>query len=55
MNAIWTFEHDRLIARNPAGGLLHWLLADQDMGRTLAHLLNANPALGRILLPPWGQ
>lgn len=33
MTAIWTFESGRLEARNEAGELLRWWLADEAMGR----------------------
>jgi hypothetical protein len=53
MNAIWTFEHDRLVARDFAGGLLATRLIDETIGQPLANFLNTAPDLGRTLLPPW--
>ena len=39
MTAIWMFEGGRLEARNEAGELLRWWLADEAMGWPLAGLL----------------
>lgn len=53
MNALWTFEGGRLVARNLAGAVLWAWLADEAMGRPLADLLNHAQGLSRLLLPPW--
>lgn len=53
MNALWTFEGGRLVARNLAGAVLWAWLADEAMGRPLADLLNHSQDLSRLLLPPW--
>ena len=53
MNALWTFEGGRLVARNLAGAVLWAWLADEAMGRPLADLLNHSQSLSRLLLPPW--
>ena len=50
MTAIWMFEGGRLEARNEAGELLRWWLADEAMGRPLAGLLNQAHSLSRLLL-----
>lgn len=52
MTAIWMFEGGRLEARNEAGELLRWWLADEAMGRPLAALLNQAHSLSRLLLWP---
>ena len=52
MTAIWMFEGGRLEARNEAGELLRWWLADEAMGRPLAGLLNRAHSLSRLLLWP---
>lgn len=52
MTAIWTFESGRLEARNEAGEVLRWWLADEAMGRPLAGLLNQAHSLSRLLLWP---
>ncbi len=53
MTAIWwTFEGGRLEARDEAGELLRWWLADEAMGRPLAGLLNQAHSLSRQLLWP---
>ena len=54
MNALWTFEGGRLVARNLAGAVLWAWLTDEAMGRPLADLLNHAQGLSRLLLPPWG-
>lgn len=53
MNALWTFEGGRLVARNLAGAVLWAWLADEAMGRPLADLLNHSQDLSRLLLPTW--
>lgn len=55
MNAIWTFEGGRLVARNEAGALVWAWLAAETMGRPLVDLLNGTPALSRLLLSPWSS
>jgi hypothetical protein len=52
MTAIWMFEGGRLEARNEAGELLRWWLADEAMGWPLAGLLNRAHSLSRLLLWP---
>jgi hypothetical protein len=52
MTAIWMFEGGRLEARDEAGELLRWWLADEAMGRALAGLLNQAHSLSRLLLWP---
>ncbi|MGY8573898.1 hypothetical protein [Paracidovorax citrulli] len=52
MTAIWMFESGRLEARNEAGELLRWWLADEAMGRPLAALLNQAHSLSRLFLWP---
>jgi len=53
MNPIWTFECDRLVARDSVSGRLHWRPVEKEMGLILAYILNAVPDLGRTFLPPW--
>lgn len=53
MNALWTFEGGRLVARNQTGAVLWAWVADEAMGRPLADLLNHSQDLSRLLLPPW--
>ena len=53
MTAIWMFKGGRLEARNEAGELLRWWLADEAMGRPLAGLLNQAHSLSRLLLRPF--
>ncbi len=55
MNAIWTFEDGRLIAKNNAGAVLLALQADEAIGRPLADFLNHDQVLNRLLLPPFMQ
>lgn len=52
MTAIWMFESGRLEARNEAGELLRWWLADEAMGGPLAALLNQAHSLSWLLLWP---
>jgi hypothetical protein len=52
MTAMWTFEGRRLEARDEAGELLRWWLADEATGRPLAGLLNQAHSLSRLLLWP---
>jgi len=52
MTAIWMFEGGRLEARDQAGELLRWWLADEAMGRALAGLLNQAHSLSWLLLWP---
>lgn len=52
MTAIWIFEKGRLEARNKAGELLRWWLADEAIGRPFAGLLNQEHRLSCLLLWP---
>lgn len=54
-NALWFYERgDQLIARNSAGRPVMAWPAKEDIGRTLAHLLNAAPDLAGALLSSGG-
>lgn len=50
MMVMWTFENGRLTARDGAGKVLRWWIADEGIGRGLASLLNQAQSLGRLLL-----
>lgn len=52
MTAHWSFEDSHLVARDNAGTLVGAWLADETIGKPLSNLLNHDPKLSQLLLPP---
>ena len=53
MRAIWSFEGDRLTAKDDSGRVVTSWIAEKIMGLCLANLLNVNASLSDLLLWPW--